>query len=108
LQQVRGKGIALKLMGTLPTDLCPRTANQTLIGIYWGYDGAAELGTPPRLYNQIVRTVAIAQGNSVDQNARLFALVNAAMGDAGILAWDQNTSMIYGDPSSAFGKTIPL
>ncbi len=26
---------------------------------------------------------------AVDQNARLFALVNAAMGDAGILAWDQ-------------------
>jgi vanadium chloroperoxidase len=89
LRQVRGKGIAPELMGTLPTDLCPRTANQTLIGIYWGYDGAAELGTPPRLYNQIVRTVAIAQGNSVAQNARLFALVNAAMGDAGILAWDQ-------------------
>ena len=89
LRQVRGKGIAPELMGTLPADLCPRTANQTLIGIYWGYDGTAELGTPPRLYNQIVRTVAIAQGNSIDQNARLFALVNAAMGDAGILAWDQ-------------------
>ena len=28
-------------------------------------------------------------GNSPDANARLFALVNAAMGDAGILAWDQ-------------------
>ncbi len=89
LRQVRGKGIAPELMGTLPPDLSRRTANETLIGIYWGYDGAAELGTPPRLYNQIVRTVAIARGNSVDQNARLFALVNAAMGDAGILAWDQ-------------------
>jgi PAP2 superfamily len=33
--------------------------------------------------------VAIAHHNTVDQNARLFALVNAAMGDAGILAWDQ-------------------
>lgn len=89
LRQVRGKGIAPELMGTLPPNLSPRTANETLIGIYWGYDGAAELGTPPRLYNQIVRTLAIAKGNSVDENARLFALVNAAMGDAGILAWDQ-------------------
>jgi vanadium chloroperoxidase len=86
---VRGKGIAPELMGTLPADISPRTANETLIGIYWGYDGAVELGTPPRLYNQIVRAVAIAQNNTVDQNARLFALVNAAMGDAGILAWDQ-------------------
>ncbi|MEG4320721.1 MULTISPECIES: hypothetical protein [unclassified Microcoleus] len=89
LQQVRAKGIAPELMGTLPAGLSPRTANETLIGIYWGYDGVAELGTPPRLYNQIVRTVAIAQNNSVEQNARLFALVNAAMGDAGVLAWDQ-------------------
>ncbi len=94
LQQVRGKGIAPELMGTLPSGLSPRTANETLIGIYWGYDGAAGLGTPPRLYNQIVRAVAIEQNdidpnNSVDKNARLFALVNVAMGDAGVLAWDQ-------------------
>jgi Vanadium chloroperoxidase N-terminal domain/PAP2 superfamily len=89
LRQVRGKGIAPELMGTLPGCLSPRTASETLIGIYWGYDGVAQLGTPPRLYNQIVRTVAIAQNNSVEQNARLFALVNTAMADAGILAWDQ-------------------
>lgn len=89
LRQVRGKGIAPELMGTLPAGLSPRTANETLIGIHWGYDGAAELGTPPRLYNQIVRTVAIGHNNSIDENARLFALVNTAMADAGILAWDQ-------------------
>ncbi|GAB4233252.1 MAG: hypothetical protein Kow00121_61310 [Elainellaceae cyanobacterium] len=94
LREVRGKGIAPELMGTLPTTLSQRTPNETLIGIYWGYDGAEGLGTPPRLYNQIIRALAIARNNSadeksVDQNARLFALVNAAMGDAGILAWDQ-------------------
>lgn len=88
-RQVREKGIAPELTGTLPAGSAPRTPTETLIGIYWGYDGAAGLGTPPRLYNQIVREVAIAQNNSVDQNARLFALVNVAMGDAGILAWDQ-------------------
>jgi hypothetical protein len=88
-RQVRGKGIAPELMGTLPADLPRRTAEETLIGIYWAYDGANELGTPPRLYNQIVRAVAIAQNNDTDENARLFALVNVAMGDAGILAWDQ-------------------
>lgn len=49
----------------------------------------ADLGTPPRLYNQIVRAIAIARNNSTDDNARLFAMVNAAMGDAGILAWEQ-------------------
>jgi Vanadium chloroperoxidase N-terminal domain len=89
LREVRGKGIAPELMGTLPAGIPGRTVDQTLIGIYWGYDGAAELGTPPRLYNQIIRKVAAAQENNVAENAKLFALVNAAMGDAGILAWEQ-------------------
>jgi vanadium chloroperoxidase len=79
-------------MGTLPAGFSARTVDETLIGLFWGYDGAVGLGTPPRLYNQIVRQVALARNtgpNAVDENARLFALVNAAMGDAGILAWDQ-------------------
>ncbi len=51
--------------------------------------GRQNWGTPPRFYNQIVRQVAKLKGNSPAQNGRLFALVNAAMGDAGILAWEQ-------------------
>jgi len=96
LKQVRGKGIAPELMGTLPPTFSKRTVDETLIGLYWAYDGPRELGTPPREYNQIIREVARtavnpATGaiNNVHQNARLFAFVNAAMGDAGILAWDQ-------------------
>jgi vanadium chloroperoxidase len=89
LREVRAKGIAPELMGTLPLEGPSRSMDETVIGIYWGYDGAVNLGTPPRLYNQIVRVIAKAKNNSVAENARLFALVNAAMGDAGILAWDQ-------------------
>jgi Vanadium chloroperoxidase N-terminal domain/PAP2 superfamily len=96
LKQVRGKGIKPELMGTLPNSFDKRTVDQTVVGLYWAYDGPRELGTPPRLYNQIVREVAMtvvnpATGviNTVDENARLFAFVNAAMGDAGVLAWDQ-------------------
>jgi len=88
LEEVRGKGIAPELMGTLPAGVTARTPQETLIGVFWAYDGAKGLGTPPRLYNRIVRQIADAQANTIDQNARLFALVNAAMGDAGILAWD--------------------
>src|SRR3546814_20892708 len=44
-------------------------------------------GTPPRLYNGNVRVVAEKKGNGSAKNARLFALVNAAMGDAGNIAW---------------------
>jgi vanadium chloroperoxidase len=91
LRQVRAKGIMPELLGSLPNkfEKIQRTPEETLIGIFWAYDGAIGLGTPPRLYNQIVRRVVIAKGNTEDQNARLFALVNVAMGDAGILAWDQ-------------------
>ncbi|MCO6456219.1 MAG: hypothetical protein J5I93_13040 [Pirellulaceae bacterium] len=65
-----------------------RTAEQTLIGIYWGYDGRPGIGTPPRLYNQIARTVAVQQNNSVAHNARLFALLNLAQADAGLTSWN--------------------
>jgi vanadium chloroperoxidase len=89
LREVRGKGIKPELMGTLPIQIAARTAGETLIGIFWAYDGVAQLGTPPRLYNQIIRQVAKQQNNSASANARLFAFVNVAMADAGILAWDQ-------------------
>lgn len=90
LKQVRGKGIAPELMGTLPANgYQKRTVDESLIGLFWGYDGSAELGTPPRLYNQIIREVAMAQGNLIGANARLFAFVNAAMADAGIIAWEE-------------------
>lgn len=102
LREVRGKGVAPGLMGTLPQggplNVPRRTVDETCIGIFWGYDGARKLGTPPRLYNQIVREVVTKKPNPANannavntpaQNARLFALVNAAMGDAGILAWEQ-------------------
>ena len=66
-----------------------RTREETTIGLYWAYDGARGLGTPPRLYNQIVRKVVTSPDHLLTwaENARLFALVNAAMGDAGIRAW---------------------
>lgn len=65
-----------------------RTLEQTQIGIFWGYDGSPGLGTPPRLYNQIARVVAEQEHNSVIENARLFALMNLALADAGIQSWD--------------------
>ena len=64
-----------------------RSAAEEMVGLYWAYDGAKGLGTPPRLYNQIVRVIAEDAHNTFDQNARLFALVNAGMADAGIVAW---------------------
>jgi hypothetical protein len=64
-----------------------RTADQTQIGVFWGYDRAGT-GAPPALYNQLTQVIAIQRHNSVIENARLFALANIAMADAGIAAWD--------------------
>ena len=64
-----------------------RSTAQTAIGLFWAYDGSKNIGTPPRLYNQCLRAIARSQSNSVTDNARLFALVNAGLADAGIIAW---------------------
>ena len=62
-----------------------RSAEQSLIGVYWGYDGAQGIGVPPRLYNQIARKIAAAL--SLSAAAELFAQINVAMADAAIDAW---------------------
>lgn len=91
LRLLRTKGIKPEFINSVPEndETIRRTPEETLIGIYWGYDGASGLGTPPRLYNQIVRKIAIAKKNTPSQNAQLFALINVAMADAGILCWEE-------------------
>ncbi len=66
-----------------------RTPEQSQIGIYWAYDGTPSLCAPPRLYNQI--TVQIARDRGTEdpiELARLLALANVAMADAGIAIWE--------------------
>ena len=70
---------------TTPTE---RTADQTHIGIYWGYDGTPSLCAPPRLYNQIALQIADEMGSSELEIARVLTLVNVAMADAGIAIWE--------------------
>lgn len=75
-----------------------RTPEQTEIGIFWAYDGTPTLCAPPRLYNQI--TVKIAQEHNLDvvEMARLLALVNLAMADAGSASWDTKYAYEYWRP----------
>jgi hypothetical protein len=65
-----------------------RTTEQTEIGIYWAYDGTPSLCAPPRLYNQIVVQIADQMGSDVVELARLLALVNVTLADAGIAIWE--------------------
>jgi hypothetical protein len=64
-----------------------RSAEQTEIAWFWAND---RNGTykPPGHLNAITQIVSAQQGLNLEQNARLFAMINAAMGDAGIVAWD--------------------
>jgi vanadium chloroperoxidase len=70
-----------------------RSLEEEVIGIYWGYDGPRELGTPPRLYMQVVLTIldeieARMPGDLSDQEELLIVASTAlAMADAGIEAW---------------------
>jgi hypothetical protein len=64
-----------------------RSLDQTIAGIYWGYDGTAGLGTPPRLYNQIARHIADLRGSDVVDLARLLALLNVAVSDSSVACW---------------------
>ena len=64
------------------------TAEQVKIGLFWAYDGARLIGTPPRLYNQIVARIVESDGLSTPELARLFALCNIAMADAAIVCWE--------------------
>ncbi|MBD0370215.1 MAG: phosphatase PAP2 family protein [Pyrinomonadaceae bacterium] len=70
---------------TTPTE---RTPEQTEIGIFWAYDGTPSLCAPPRLYNQITVHIAQQRGTNVVDLARLLALVNTAMADAGTASWE--------------------
>lgn len=65
-----------------------RTDDQTVAGIYWAYDGTPSLCAPPRLYNQIAVHIADQMGSNAVELARLLALVNVAMADAGIEIWE--------------------
>ncbi len=65
----------------------PNIRRQALIGIFWGYDGANKLGTPPRLYNQVVRSIHGFEDLVHSQQVKLLTAINVAMADAGIAAW---------------------
>ncbi len=67
-------------------DSTVRTAEQTTIAFFW-VDGPGT-ATPPGHWWQIARDIAAQQGNTFEQNARLFALIGMAVCDAGICSWD--------------------
>ena len=64
-----------------------RTEDQTEIAQFWSYD-RPDTFRPPGQWNQIAQEVSIDQGKTLEDNALLFAELNVAMADAGIVTWD--------------------
>lgn len=60
---------------------------KAVVGIFWGYDGSNLLGTPPRLYNQVVRKIPDFEHCSPSNQIKILTAINVAMADAGIAAW---------------------
>jgi hypothetical protein len=77
-----------------------RTAEQTEIGVFWAYD-VEGLGTPIALFNDILQTIAVQEGNTLEENAALFAQASVAMADAGIVAWDTKFTEEFWRPVTA-------
>jgi len=82
-----------------------RTEEQTQIALFWA-DGAGT-ETPPGHWNSIAQIIAAAQGNTLEENARLFALLNIAMADAAICAWDAKYTFHFWRPVTAINFAEP-
>src|SRR6266699_3760288 len=82
-----------------------RTEEQTQIALFWA-DGAGT-ETPPGHWNSIAQTIAATRGNALEENARLFALLNIAVADAAICAWDAKYTFDFWRPVTAIAFAEP-
>jgi hypothetical protein len=84
-----------------------RSPEQTQTGIYWAYDGTPSLCAPPRLYNQIAVHIAGQMGTEAIELARLLALVNVAMADAGMAIWESKYFYDFWRPVTGIRESDP-
>jgi membrane-associated phospholipid phosphatase len=82
-----------------------RTDEQTEIALFWA-DGAGT-ETPPGHWNSIAQIIADTRGNTLEENTRLFALLNLAMADAAICAWDAKYTFNFWRPVTAIAFAEP-
>ena len=80
-------------------DSTVRTDEQTDVALFWA-DGTGTV-TPPGHWNVIAKDVAARINKHLRQNARLFALLNVAMADAAIAAWDAKYAYNFWRPVTA-------
>ncbi|MGB8691326.1 MAG: chemotaxis protein CheB [Microcoleus sp.] len=84
------------------SDSLTRTPDQTAIAKFWA-NGAGTF-TPPGHWNQIAEDASALTGNSLEDCARLFALLNIALADAAIVCWDSKYQYNFWRPITAIGQ----
>jgi len=84
-----------------------RNGDQTHAGIFWAYDGTPSLCAPPRLYNQIAVVIAKQKRSDLMQTARLLALVNTAMAEAGTAIWESKYFYAFWRPVTGIREADP-
>jgi hypothetical protein len=63
-----------------------RNADQEEMAVFWAYD-RADTFRPYGHLNQIAQKIAVSEGNTLQEDASLFAALNTALADAVIVAW---------------------
>ena len=71
-----------------------RTTDQTTAARYWGEN-------PPATWSRIVRSLSMAHGLSLDENARLYAMLYMTAADAFIAVWDEKAHYSFWRPITA-------
>ncbi len=84
-----------------------RTADQTQSALFWSLDRPNSF-RPPGQWNEFAQQLALQKGNTLDQNALLFAQINIAEADAGILTWDSKYTYNQLRPIQAIRQDDPL
>lgn len=76
-----------------------RTVDQLEAAYFWS--GGAGTTTTAGLWNSIAQTVAASEGLSLQESARLYAALNIAMADTGIVAWQTKYDTDFWSPLQA-------
>jgi hypothetical protein len=88
-----------RLGGNGTTTATERDKKQTEIAQFWA--GGAGTFTSGGYWNLIAQEVAVARGNTLVENARLFALLNVAQADAYFAVWDAKYAYNFWRPVTA-------
>jgi membrane-associated phospholipid phosphatase len=82
-----------------------RTREQTEVAFFWA-DGEGTV-TPPGHWNRIAQSLARSRKLDLTESARLFALLNVAMADAGCICWDCKYRFDFWRPVTAIREVDP-